>query len=193
MQLCPAQQRAFDQVRGVLPLFDILGVTGWPGSGLTLLDGLESATAGRVCVMMTAMDIAHLPPALVRSGRIELWLEMRLPDEGARAEILSANLAPAAAAVGPVDVERLAGEADGFTGADLKRLVEDGKNLLAADRAQGKAVAPATDYFLRALEAVRDNKARYAEADARAARCTSTTRQGCSEEGGRMKDEQRQA
>ena len=26
------------------------------------------------------MDLAHLPPALVRSGRVELWLEMKLPD-----------------------------------------------------------------------------------------------------------------
>ena len=46
-----------------------------------MLDGLESKSAGRVCVMMTAMDVGNLPPALIRSGRIELWLEMRLPDE----------------------------------------------------------------------------------------------------------------
>jgi transitional endoplasmic reticulum ATPase len=51
---------------------------------LTMLDGLESESAGRVCVIMTAMDVGNLPPALVRSGRIELWLEMRLPDEAAR-------------------------------------------------------------------------------------------------------------
>jgi SpoVK/Ycf46/Vps4 family AAA+-type ATPase len=42
---------------------------------LTALDGLESESAGRVCVMMTAMDAGALPPALVRSGRVELWLE----------------------------------------------------------------------------------------------------------------------
>ena len=53
-----------------------------------MLDGIESASAGRVCLMMTAMDVGSLPPALVRSGRIELWLETRLPDEGARIEIL---------------------------------------------------------------------------------------------------------
>jgi transitional endoplasmic reticulum ATPase len=135
---------------------------------LTLLDGLESATAGRVCVMMTAMDVAHLPPALIRSGRIELWLEMHLPNEAARAEILAVNLAPAAAALGKVDVSRLAGATEGFTGADLKRLIEDGKNLLAYDRAQGRPVRAATDYFLTAIATVRANKARYAEADSRA-------------------------
>jgi ABC-type phosphate/phosphonate transport system ATPase subunit len=135
---------------------------------LTLLDGLESATAGRVCVMMTAMDVAHLPPALIRSGRIELWLEMHLPEKEARAEILTANLAPVAATLGKVDVPRLAGATEGFTGADLKRLIEDGKNLLAYDRAQGRPVRAATEYFLTAVAAVRANKAHYAEADARA-------------------------
>jgi hypothetical protein len=44
---------------------------------------------GRVCVMMTAMDVGNLPPALVRSGRIELWLETRYPDLAARRAILS--------------------------------------------------------------------------------------------------------
>src|SRR5205085_7851375 len=55
---------------------------------LTMLDGLESESNARVCVMMTAMDVGNLPPALVRSGRVELWLEMRLPDEAARRAIL---------------------------------------------------------------------------------------------------------
>ena len=56
---------------------------------LTKLDGLESASADRVCVMMTAMDAGSLPPALLRSGRIELWLETRLPDAEARRTIIS--------------------------------------------------------------------------------------------------------
>ena len=43
---------------------------------LTMLDGLESESAGRICVMMTAMEVGNLPLALVRSGRVELWLEM---------------------------------------------------------------------------------------------------------------------
>jgi predicted AAA+ superfamily ATPase len=135
---------------------------------LTLLDGLESASSGRVCVMMTAMDIAHLPPALIRSGRIELWLEMRLPDEAARAAILQQCLAPVAPALGPVDFARIATVTDGFTGADLKRLFEDGKNLLAADKAQGRPLQPTLAYFLTAVEAVRASKAHYAQADARA-------------------------
>src|SRR5262249_31617225 len=137
---------------------------------LTMLDGLESASAGRVCVIMTAMEVGHLPPALLRSGRIELWLEMRLPNEEARAEILRANLNGLPAAFAELDMPRLAAATAGFTGADLKRLAEDGRLLLGSDRARGLPLQPTTEYFLRAVQTVRANKARYAEAEARARR-----------------------
>jgi ATP-dependent 26S proteasome regulatory subunit len=135
---------------------------------LTLLDGLESESAGRVCVMMTAMDVAHLPPALLRSGRIELWLEVRLPEEEARASILRQHLAGLPVSMGDVDVPRLVEATEGFTGADLKRLVEDGKTLYAYDRAQERPLRTSTDYFLAAVETVRANKERYAHAESRA-------------------------
>jgi ATP-dependent 26S proteasome regulatory subunit len=135
---------------------------------LTMLDGLESASAGRVCVMMTAMDVANLPPALVRSGRIELWLEMRLPDEAARGAILRQHLGPLPAYLADVDLAALVAATDGFTGADLKRLVEDGKTLYAYDRARGLPTKAATAYFLEAVETVRANKQRYATAEANA-------------------------
>src|SRR5262249_3191438 len=136
---------------------------------LTMLDGLESASAGRVCVMLTAMEVGHLPPALLRSGRIELWLEMHLPDAAARTAILQSHLSSLPAAVGTVDLAHLAHQTAGFTGADLKRSVEDGKLLLAQDRVQQLPLRLATDYFLQAIETVRANKARYAGAE-RAAR-----------------------
>ncbi len=132
---------------------------------LTMLDGLESASAGRVCVMLTAMEVGHLPPALLRSGRIELWLEMRLPDGAARQAILQAQLGALPESVGRVDLARLADQTAGFTGADLKRLAEDGKLLLAQDRLRKRPLCPATDYFLRAIATVRANKTRYAEAE----------------------------
>jgi transitional endoplasmic reticulum ATPase len=135
---------------------------------LTMLDGLESESVGQVCVMMTAMDVGHLPPALIRSGRVELWLEMRLPDEAARAAILEQMLNTQASVFEAVEVPFLVEATVGFTGADLKRLLEDGKNLLAYDKVRGLPLRPVTDYFLRAVETVRENKAHYAEAEARA-------------------------
>ncbi len=133
---------------------------------LTILDGLESESAGGICLMMTAMDVGNLPPALVRSGRIELWLETRLPDQEARIAILEERCAALPAAMGEVDIPRLARATEGLSGADLTRLIEDGKLLFAYDRAQGHPTRPAVEYFLAAVETVRSNKERYAQAEA---------------------------
>ena len=134
---------------------------------LTALDGLESESARRVCVIMTAMDVGALPPALVRSGRVELWLETQLPDREARLQILQDLLRDAPSVLADADIEKLADETDDLTGADVKRVVEDGKVLFAFDRSRNKPLAPITDYFVRAITTVRENKKRYAEAEAR--------------------------
>jgi transitional endoplasmic reticulum ATPase len=135
---------------------------------LTMLDGLESESAGRVCVIMTAMDVGSLPPALVRSGRIELWLETRLPDEEARAAILRGHLERVAGSIGAADPGDLAARSEGLTGADLKRVVEDGKALFAYDKVRGLDLRPAEEYLLAAIETVRANKRCYEEAVRRA-------------------------
>lgn len=135
---------------------------------LTMLDGLESESAGRVCVMMTAMNVASLPPALIRSGRVELWLEMKLPNEEARTDILARHIALLPAEIRGTEIAALVSATDGFTGADLKRLMEDGKALYAYDKAKQLELKPATAYFLKAVEGVRDNKERYAQAEAQA-------------------------
>jgi len=133
-----------------------------------MIDGLESESAGRVCVMMTAMDVAHLPPALVRSGRVELWLEMKLPNPQARTEILSALLASLPEELRAADAPRLVTATEGFTGADLKAMVEDGKAIFAYDRANNVEPQPTTEYFVRAVTTVQENKQHYATAEAQA-------------------------
>jgi transitional endoplasmic reticulum ATPase len=135
---------------------------------LTMLDGLESESAGRVCVMMTAMNVASLPAALIRSGRVELWLEMKLPNGEARAQILSRHLGELPPELRDVDAAALVPATEGFTGADLKRLVDDGKTLYAYDKAKQIELAEPASYFLKAVEGVRENKQRYAEAEAQA-------------------------
>jgi len=128
---------------------------------LTMLDGLESASAERVCVIVTAMDATGLPPALLRSGRIELWLETRLPDPGARAAILSDRLSKAPPPLAAVDIGAIADASHGLTGADLRAVVEDGKLLFAHDRAGGEPARPAEEYFLEAIATVRSNRRNY--------------------------------
>jgi ATP-dependent 26S proteasome regulatory subunit len=135
---------------------------------LTMLDGLESASAGRVCLMMTAMNVGNLPPALVRSGRIELWLETRLPALDARAAILADHCAQLPPSIGQVDIDALATAAEGLSGADLKRVVEDAKLLYAFDREKKGATDEVTQYFLRAVQTVRRNREQYAAAEVQA-------------------------
>jgi transitional endoplasmic reticulum ATPase len=117
---------------------------------------------------MTAMDVAHLPPALVRSGRVELWLEMKLPDSQARTQILSILLANLPEELRGADTLRIVAATERFTGADLKAMVEDGKAIFAYDRATNVEIQPTTEYFLRAVTTVQENKQHYATAEAQA-------------------------
>ena len=132
---------------------------------LTMLDGLESESAGRVCVMMTAMNVACLPPALIRSGRVELWLEMKMPAPDARDQILARHIRDLPADIRGLDVPAIIAATEGFTGADLKRLVEDGKAMYAYDKAKQNGMKDVTEYFLAAGVGVRKNKERFAEAE----------------------------
>jgi ATP-dependent 26S proteasome regulatory subunit len=127
-----------------------------------MLDGLESASAERVCVMMTAMNVSSLPAAMLRSGRIELWLETRLPDTPAREAILRERLHKLPPPIAQADLALLASASRGLTGADLRAIVEDGKLLFAHDRARGKPLRATEDYFLAALDTVRANRRNYA-------------------------------
>src|SRR5215471_5228244 len=115
-----------------------------------MVDGLESAGTARVCVMMTAMNLQHFPPALVRSGRVELWLEMKLPDGEARKRILQKHLKGIPVELSNCDLPRVISVTEGFTGADVKRLVEDAKGLYAFARASGAEVNNATEYYIEA-------------------------------------------
>ncbi len=130
---------------------------------LTMLDGLESASAERVCVMMTAMDASNLPEAILRSGRVELWLETRLPDGQARSAIIRERLAGLPHPMGTADVEIVVAASRGLTGADLKAVIEDGKLLYAHDHATGKTPRLAEQYFLDAIETVRANRRNYSK------------------------------
>ena len=64
-----------------------------------------------------------------------------------------------------VNLVKLALKTDGMTGADLKRVCEDGKILFAYDTARSKEPRTATSYFLKAIKTVRQNKEHYAQAE----------------------------
>ncbi len=132
-------------------LFQINHIAGLSRYLLSLLDGIESETASGVCVMMTAMNVRPIPEALLRSGRVELWLETKPPTETVRQSILERWTKDAHEAFADIDLAALAAATEGFTPADLRRLVNDGKALFAADMVRDKPLRPVTEYFRDAV------------------------------------------
>ena len=71
-------------------------------------------------VVLTAMDVNSLPPALLQYEPIELWLETRLPTPARRAAILTPRLAQLPPPLGAVDIGRITEASAKLTGADLQ-------------------------------------------------------------------------
>lgn len=130
---------------------------------LTMLDGLESETSGNVCVMMTAMNVKDMPPALLRSGRVELWLETKLPPKAVRKQILELYMKDAPKELASFDFAPLDRLTDGFTPADLRRIVGDAKALYAFDQSKDRPKVVMTDYLVRAAVSVQKLKIRIAD------------------------------
>lgn len=128
---------------------------------LTMLDGLESESSGRVCVMLTAMDIRHIPPALIRSGRVELWLETKLPDQASRAKLMENLVQDLDTKQIQFDIDEIAVATDGFTPADLKRLTNEAKVKLAWAESKGQECKPLTDYMLESIMELKSLKQKY--------------------------------
>ncbi|MEW6275028.1 MAG: CDC48 family AAA ATPase [Bacillota bacterium] len=86
---------------------------------LTEMDGIEELR--RVVVLAATNRIDMVDQALLRPGRFDLHIRLDLPDRDGRREILAVHTrgCPLAA---DVDLDRLALETDGFTGADLRLL-----------------------------------------------------------------------
>ena len=125
---------------------------------LTMLDGLESESNEAVTVFMTAMNVSSLPPALIRSGRVELWLEMQLPDVKARKQILEKCLQSIFLNLNKKELTQLAKLAEGLTGADLKRVCTDAINRYGYDVANDLTLHDDLFYLEKAVEKLLDTR-----------------------------------
>jgi SpoVK/Ycf46/Vps4 family AAA+-type ATPase len=149
----------FQQARSVAPSvvffddIDVLlggwaGVTGGPRAHdltrflLSQMDGLCTTAETQVVVVMAAADAKFLPPAILRSGRIELWLKTEKPKPKEQVAILKhyvekAHKSAAADApqllADPLNLNEVASACEGFVPADLRRLVSDARNAAMAD------------------------------------------------------------
>jgi len=144
-------------------LFQIEHISGLVRYLLSLLDGLESETASNVCVMMTAMDPSKVPAALLRSGRVELWLETRTPDAATRERILQRWIGTELPEYESVDYPLLSHATEGFTAADLRRVMGDATALYAEDLVLGRPPCTASTYALRATNEIVSVRSRMAD------------------------------
>jgi transitional endoplasmic reticulum ATPase len=140
---------------------------------LTMLDGLESKSASNVCVIMTAMDLGNIPPALVRSGRIELWLEMKLPDAKSRKALIDKHLTTMCRVDNEQRWPSILARTEGFSGADIKRLVQDAKLQMAVDMTKGRTTKPMDVYLLNSADKIIQSQADYVRAAKRAMHANS--------------------
>eukprot|EP00388_Colpodella_angusta_P043269 GDKK01058972.1.p1 GENE.GDKK01058972.1~~GDKK01058972.1.p1 ORF type:complete len:411 (+),score=59.60 GDKK01058972.1:69-1235(+) len=99
---------------------------------LAQLDGFESLGAVKIVMATNRPDI--LDPALLRPGRLDRKIEIPLPNEASRSEILKIH-AGGITKRGDIDYESVVKLADGFNGADLRNIcTEAGLFAIREDR-----------------------------------------------------------
>ncbi|CAE6350039.1 unnamed protein product [Rhizoctonia solani] len=99
---------------------------------LNQMDGFD--TLGKTKLIMATNRPDTLDPALLRPGRLDRKIEIPLPNEQARLEILKIHAAPVNKS-GEIDYEAIVKLSDGFNGADLRNVVtEAGMFAIRDDR-----------------------------------------------------------
>ena len=99
---------------------------------LAQLDGFESLGAVKIVMATNRPDI--LDPALLRPGRLDRKIEIPLPNEASRLEILKIH-SSGITKRGDIDYESVVKLADGFNGADLRNIcTEAGLFAIRDDR-----------------------------------------------------------
>lgn len=88
----------------------------------TLLTWL-SEKSSPVFVICTANEIAHLPPELLRKGRLDEIFFVDLPSENERVEILRIHLKKRSRDPGKFDLAALASTSEGFSGAEIEEAI----------------------------------------------------------------------
>jgi transitional endoplasmic reticulum ATPase len=102
-----------------------------------LLTELDAVAAHPSVVVLAATNRKDaLDPALLRPGRLEQHIEVPTPDEAARHEILAVHTADRPLAA-DIDLDALAAEADGYSGAELESVLRTAAMRAIRDVAEG--------------------------------------------------------
>jgi transitional endoplasmic reticulum ATPase len=89
---------------------------------LTMMDGLEAR--GQVVVIAATNRVDSVDPALRRPGRFDREIEIGVPDESGREEIMQIHTRGMPLS-DDVNLSRLASETHGFVGADIQSLTKE--------------------------------------------------------------------
>ncbi|KAH8264930.1 hypothetical protein KR038_008334 [Drosophila bunnanda] len=118
---------------------------------LNQMDGFDAL--GQVKMIMATNRPDTLDPALLRPGRLDRKLEIPLPNEMARLDILKIHAGPLAKR-GEIDYEAVVKLSDLFNGADLRNIcTEAGLFALRCDREY-----VIQEDFMKAVRKIADNK-----------------------------------
>ena len=91
----------------------------------TFLTWLSEKTAP-VFVIATANDISHLPPELLRKGRVDEIFFVDLPNDSERTEVFRIHIEKRGRNPESFDLQRLARHSDGFSGAEIEEAIVSG-------------------------------------------------------------------
>ena len=123
------------------------------GTSRRMLGSLLTWMAERkvpVFIVATANVIEHLPPELVRKGRLDEIFFVDLPDAATRAEIFAIHLRKRGHKPMDFDILQLASQTEGFSGAEIEQAIVAATYLA---REQGTTLA--TGHVLTELQQTR--------------------------------------
>ena len=118
---------------------------------LSQMDGFDSTSQVKVIMATNRPDV--LDPALLRPGRLDRKIEIPLPNEQSRLEILKIHAKPLSTD-GDVDYDAIVKLAEGFNGADLRNVCTEAG--LFALREERDVII--NEDFMKAVRTVKEAK-----------------------------------
>lgn len=118
---------------------------------LAQMDGFQSSSQVKVIMATNRPDI--LDPALLRPGRLDRKIEIPLPNEQARYDILKIHSSPLRIS-GDIDFDAIVKLSEGFNGADLRNVCTE--SGLFALRDERDIIT--NEDFMKAVRTVKQNK-----------------------------------
>eukprot|EP00360_Condylostoma_magnum_P001440 CAMPEP_0168315752 /NCGR_PEP_ID=MMETSP0210-20121227/12591_1 /TAXON_ID=40633 /ORGANISM="Condylostoma magnum, Strain COL2" /LENGTH=132 /DNA_ID=CAMNT_0008291295 /DNA_START=701 /DNA_END=1099 /DNA_ORIENTATION=+ len=99
---------------------------------LNQLDGFDDLGSVKMVMATNRPDV--LDPALLRPGRLDRKIEIPLPNDSSRVEILKIHGSPMRTSI-EIDYDAISKLCDGFNGADLRNVcTEAGMNAIRESR-----------------------------------------------------------